>query len=141
MQLVLPATSSFGKEDNGKFPFRPYIQHLASYNISAGRVVTRMAFDTNSPTPKVLFSVAAAVPDDDKETIARQAKSSAAESAIKMNVYQSDSTEDKTEAEAEEVSSVPEPTKREASPTFTASDSKDVDMGSVMKKWAKKKEQ
>jgi len=30
MQLVLPATSAFGKEDNGRFPFRSYIQHLAS---------------------------------------------------------------------------------------------------------------
>jgi hypothetical protein len=141
MQLVLPATSSFGKEDNGKFPFRPYVQHLASYNISAGRVITRMAFDTNSPTPKVLFSVAGAVPDDDKDTIARQAKSSAAESAVKMNVYQADTSEDKAvEGDAEEAADVPEPTKREASPTFTSSDSKNVDMGSVMKKWAKKKE-
>ena len=138
MQLVLPATSSFGKEDNGKFPFRPYVQHLASYNISAGRVVTRMAFDMNSPTPKVMFSVAGAVPEEDKDTIARQAKSSAAESAVKMNVYQADTAEDKTvEGDVAVEEDVPEPVKREASPTFTSSDSKNVDMGSVMKKWAK----
>jgi len=56
MQLVLPATSAFGKEDNGRWPFRPYVQHLASHNVSAGRVVTKMAFDTKSPTPKVLFA-------------------------------------------------------------------------------------
>ena len=49
MQLVLPATSCFGKEENGKFPFRPYIQMLANNNISAGRVVTRM-----SSTPRPL---------------------------------------------------------------------------------------
>ena len=85
MQLVLPATSAFGKEDSGKFPFRPYIIHLASHNVSAGRVITRMAFDTKAPTPKVVFSPAGKVPDEDLAIIARQAKSQAAENAIKMN--------------------------------------------------------
>jgi hypothetical protein len=46
MQLVLPATSCFGKEENGKWPFRPNIQMLANNDISAGRVVTKMQFDT-----------------------------------------------------------------------------------------------
>jgi hypothetical protein len=55
MQLVLPATSCFGKEDGGKWPFRPYIQKLADNDISAGRVVTKMQFDTKSPVPKLLF--------------------------------------------------------------------------------------
>ena len=35
MQLVLPATSCFGKEEAGKWPFRPYVQMLANNNISA----------------------------------------------------------------------------------------------------------
>ena len=86
MQLVLPATSCFGKEENGKFPFRPYIQMLANHNISAGRVITKMQFDTKSPTPKVLFSPAGAVATEDKETILRQSKSHAAEQAIKMKI-------------------------------------------------------
>jgi len=87
MQLVLPATSAFGKEDTGRWPFRPYIQHLASHNVSAGRVITKMAFDTKAPTPKVLFSPAGKVDDDILQIIARQAKSPAAEAAIKMNVF------------------------------------------------------
>jgi len=90
MQLVLPATSAFGREDNGRFPFRPYIQHLASHNVSAGRVITKMAFDTKSPTPKVVFSPAGKVPDEELQIIANQAKSPAAEAAIKMNVFQGD---------------------------------------------------
>jgi hypothetical protein len=94
MQLVLPATSAFGKEDTGRWPFRPYIQHLASHNVSAGRVITKMAFDTKAPTPKVLFSPAGKVPDEDLQIIARQAKSPAAEAAIKMNVFQMDSAEE-----------------------------------------------
>lgn len=136
MQLVLPATSAFGKEDNGRFPFRPYIQHLASHNVSAGRVITRMAFDTKSPTPKVVFSPAGKVPDDDLQIIARQAKSPAAENAVKMNVFQSDSEGEETEAAQptnvrEEVA---EPTKRESSTAAPA----EKNVSDVVKKWAKK---
>jgi hypothetical protein len=138
MQLVLPATSAFGKEDNGRWPFRPYIQHLASHNVSAGRVITRMAFDTKSPTPKVLFSPAGKVPDDDLQVIARQAKSPAAESAIKMNVYQADNSGEAEVAAPqnarEEVGDVPEPVKRES--TKTAVDEKNI--SDVVKKWSKK---
>jgi hypothetical protein len=90
MQLVLPATSCFGKEESGKFPFRPYIQMLANNNISAGRVVTKMQFDTKSPVPKLLFSPVGVVPQADAETVQRQKETKAAESAVKLTVYQSD---------------------------------------------------
>jgi hypothetical protein len=133
MQLVLPATSAFGKEDNGRWPFRPYIQHLASHNVSAGRVITKMAFDTKSPTPKVLFSPVGAVPDDQLDTIARQAKSAAAEAAIKLNVFQTDSTGE----EAVEVAQpdVPEPVKRDSG---APAGEKAKDVSDVVKKWSKK---
>jgi hypothetical protein len=137
MQLVLPATSAFGKEDNGRWPFRPYIQHLASHNVSAGRVVTKMAFDTKSPTPKVLFSPVGAVPDADLETIARQAKSPAAELAIKLNVFQSDTSGDVEVAApaAVEEEAVAEPVKRESK----AAGEKAADVSDVVKKWSTKK--
>ena len=133
MQLVLPATSAFGKEDNGRWPFRPYIQHLASHNVSAGRVITKMAFDTKSPTPKVLFSPVGAVPDDQLDTIARQAKSAAAEAAIKLNVFQTDSSGE----EAVEVAQpdVPEPVKRDSG---APAGEKAKDVSDVVKKWSKK---
>lgn len=133
MQLVLPATSAFGKEDNGRWPFRPYIQHLASHNVSAGRVVTKMAFDTKSPTPKVLFSPVGAVPDDQLEIVARQSKSAAAEAAIKLNVYQMDNAEESTEVAQPEV---PEPVKRESTKTTVGEKASDV--SDVVKKWSKK---
>jgi len=69
-QLVLPATSAFGKEENGRWPFRPYVQMLANNNVSAGRVVTKMEFDTNSSTPKLLFSPQAAVPPESRDIVA-----------------------------------------------------------------------
>ena len=134
MQLVLPATSAFGKEDNGRWPFRPYIQHLASHNVSAGRVITKMAFDTKAPTPKVLFAPVGAVPDEDLEIIARQAKSPAAEAAIKLNVYQVDSSGDADVPTAEpEVEA--EPIKRESK---AAAGEKASDVSDVVKKWSKK---
>jgi hypothetical protein len=123
MQLVLPATSTFGKEDNGRFPFRPYVQHLASHNVSAGRVITKMAFDTKSPTPKVLFSPAGAVPEADLETIARQSKSAAAEAAVKMNVFQTDESEGD------------EPQKRTVA---KPAEVPEKDISDVVKKWTKK---
>jgi hypothetical protein len=142
MQLVLPATSSFGPEDNGRFPFRPYIQHLASHNVSAGRVITRMAFDTKATAPKVVFSPAGKVPDEQLQIIAQQAKSAAAEQAVKLNVFQSDSSGDvqvashrneiPAAAPAEEGD---EPTKRE--PTKAAA-APEKDISDVVKKWSKK---
>jgi hypothetical protein len=137
MQLVLPATSAFGKEDNGRWPFRPYIQHLASHNVSAGRVITRMAFDTKSPTPKVVFSPAGKVPDEDLQIIASQAKSPAAEAAIKMNVYQADSTGDvEVPSHRNEVAEDEAPPVKVESKKAATTEEKDI--SDVVKKWSKK---
>jgi hypothetical protein len=137
MQLVLPATSAFGKEDNGRFPFRPYIQHLASHNVSAGRVITKMAFDTKSPTPKVVFSPAGKVPDEELQIIASQAKSPAAEAAVKMNVFQGD-----TAGEVEVPSHRNEIPEDEAPPVKVESKKaaavEEKDISDVVKKWSKK---
>lgn len=140
MQLVLPATSAFGKEDNGRFPFRSYIQHLASHNVSAGRVITRMAFDTKASAPKVLFTPAGKVPDADLPIIAQQAKSAAAEAAIKMNVFQADTADEVPSHRNDIVSETPqqpeveEPVKRES--TKPAAVEKDI--SDVVKKWSRK---
>lgn len=126
MQLVLPATSAFGKEDNGRWPFRPYIQMLATHNVSAGRVITKMQFDTKSPTPRVLFSAAGAVPTEDVEKVKAQSKSVAAESAIKLTVFQSD------EGDAP---AAPEPVLRES----TKTEAGEANVADIVKKWSKKK--
>jgi hypothetical protein len=130
-QLVLPATSAFGKEDNGRWPFRPYVQMLASHNVSAGAVVTKMQFDTKSPTPRLLFSPAGAVDAGDLEIVRRQGKSPAAESAIKLTVYQTDSAAESTEGEA-----VDEPVKQESKKAEAAQPTGDA--ADLVKKWAKK---
>jgi hypothetical protein len=106
MQLVLPATSCFGKEEGGKYPFRPYVQLLANNNVSAGRVVTRMQFDAKASTPKVVFSPAAAVDASIMEVLQRQGKSAAAETAVKLTVYQNDEATTDTPVQATPASPV-----------------------------------
>lgn len=139
MQLVLPATSAFGKEENGKWPFRPYVQMLANNNVSAGRVVTRMQFDSKSSTPKLVFSPAAAVNQEDLDILQKQSKSEAAERAIKLTVYQSDTQgqEATTPAPAVEVKEavVDEPVLREE---VQAKTEKVNDVSDIVKKWSTK---
>jgi len=139
MQLSLPATSSFGKEEGGKWPFRPYIQMLANNNISAGRVITKMQFDTKSPVPKLLFSPVAPVPQEDVDTILRQKESNAAEMAVKMTVFQADesgngsSSEKESDGEVE----VAQPILRESAKKTEAA-APAADVSDIVKKWSKK---
>lgn len=133
-QLVLPATSAFGKEDNGRWPFRPYVQMLASHNVSAGAVVTKMQFDTKSPTPRLLFSPSGAVNTQELDVVRRQGKSQAAESAVKLTVYQTDSAGE----EEAVVEAVEEPVKQEKKSADAGAGAPTGDVSDLVKKWAKK---
>lgn len=140
MQLVLPAASCFGKEDSGRYPFRPYIQILANNNISASRVITKMQFDTKSSAPKLLFSPVGAVPQEDVDTIKRQAESQSAINAVKLTVYQTDATEEKEDevaAPAAPAASAgePEPKLREKKAEAAAAQ---PELSDVLSKWTKK---
>jgi hypothetical protein len=130
-QLVLPATSAFGKEENGRWPFRPYVQMLANNNVSAGRVITKMEFDVNSSVPRLLFSPVSAVPAEARDAVIRQSKTPAAENAIKLTVYKTD-TPDEDNAPAQAVA---EPVKRE---TRKATAETAEDVSDIVKKWTKK---
>jgi hypothetical protein len=127
MQLVLPATSAFAKEDSGKWGFRPYCQYLANNNISAKHVITKMQFDTKSPVPKVMFSPVAAVEDDTLPVLEAQSRSQAAENAVKLNVYQADEGETQT---------IPEPVLRKSEKSEPVASE---DVSDVIKKWSKTK--
>ena len=129
-QLVLPAMSAFGKEENGRWPFRPFIQMLANNNVSAGKIITKMQFDIKAPVPRVLFSPAQAVPPELKDTIMKQSKSMAAENAIKLTVFQADSP-DEVEAPA-----LAEPVKRESVKKAAVEPVEDAT--EIIKKWTKK---
>jgi hypothetical protein len=152
MQLVIPGKSCFGESENGKYPFRPYVQMLANNTISAGRVVTRMSFDTKYPVPRVLFSAVAAVGGDDVPMILEQSKSVAAENAVKLTVYQMDEgrsaqqtkgldelfTEEEAAPQQMELPlDEPVPLKRESKKAEVPADESDVP--DIIKKWSKKK--
>ena len=132
MQLVLPATSVFGKEENGRWPFREYVKMLANHNISAGRVVTKMQFDTKSPVPRVLFSPVSGINPDDLDSLTAQSKTQAAENAIKLTVYQQD--EGNKDAPVEVAAPVA-PKVRENKKTAAAPAG---DVADVIKEWTKK---
>jgi hypothetical protein len=127
MQLVLPATSVFGKEENGRWPFKEYVKMLANHNISAGRVVTKMQFDTKATAPRVLFSPVSGIDADDLETLTTQSKTAAAESAIKMTVYQ-----------AEESGEEPAAPKLRESKKPAAPAAAPAEVADVIKEWTKK---
>ena len=95
IQLVLSSISCFGKELNGKYPFRPYIQMLANNNVSAGMVVTKLQFDESATIPKLLLSPVAAVEEDKLKILKQQATSREAESAVTLKVNLSEQDEDR----------------------------------------------
>ena len=133
-----------GKEEGGKYPFRPYVQLLANNNVSAGRVVTKMQFDSKSSTPKLLFSPAAAVDPNMSDVLTRQGKSAAAESAVKLTVYQNDEVTETPVAPVTQVADTPvadvvdiaEPVLR---PSENTNNTQTINNATdVMKKWSVK---
>ncbi|NDD53455.1 hypothetical protein EBZ39_06195 [bacterium] len=138
LQLVLPATSAFGKEQGGRWPFRPYVQMLANANLSARRVITKMQFDTKSPVPKVLFSPVDAVNPEDEEVIRQQAESTEAENAIKLTVFQQDEGEAAVAAPVVEAQAPAEEGGEPALRTAKKPDAPTTDAQSVLNKWKKK---
>jgi hypothetical protein len=58
LQLTLPATSVFGKEEGDKRPLQAYVKHLAlaSPPVDIEKIVTRMKFDTKAEAPKLHFA-------------------------------------------------------------------------------------
>jgi hypothetical protein len=82
-----------------------------------------------------MFSPDSATPDDVLHIIAQQAKSPAAEAAIKMSVFQAD-TSGNDDGGFETVVKESEPIKRESKPAQEGETEKNV--VDVMKKWSKK---
>lgn len=137
MQLVIPGASVWGPEQSGKWRFRPYVQMLAANNISAGRVITKMEFDTDSSAPRLWFSPVAPISAADQDVLAHQAKSEAAERAVKLTVFQQDSGSiEEVVADVEvEAPATPEPILRESTKKSAEAGG---DLSDVVRKWSKK---
>lgn len=90
LQLVLPATSIFGKADGDNRPLQEYARWLAAQDISPETVVTRMKFDTKSESPKLFFKAMRWLSDYEYETVERAGESPDAEKAVTMTVAKMD---------------------------------------------------
>lgn len=92
LQLTLPATSIFGKEDGDKRPLQAYARFLAlqSPPINPEQIVTRMRFDTASESPKLFFMPMRWLTNEEYAVVADQANTPDAQRAVIMTVAQVD---------------------------------------------------
>ena len=92
MQMVLPATSVFGKEEGDKRPLQAFARYLAAQNppINPEQIVTRMKFDTKSESPKLHFAPTRWLTDDEYEIVKEQAQSADAMKAVVMTASATD---------------------------------------------------
>ena len=90
LQLALPATSIFGKEEGDNRPLQAYARYLAAQNIDPSEVVTRMKFDTASESPKLFFKAMRWLTDDEYPNIKEKGQSDDAIKAITMSVAKMD---------------------------------------------------
>ena len=89
-QLALPATSIFGKNENGKMPLNAYAQHLAGFNVPITAVVTEMRFDTSAETPKLTFKPIRPLSEQEFDQVQKQGQTPAAKQAITFTVAKQD---------------------------------------------------
>ena len=133
LQLTLPATSIFGKEDGDKRPLQAYARFLAVQNppVNPEQIVTRMKFDTKAESPKLHFAPVRWLTDDEYPTIVAKADSEEAKRAVNMTVAQADGVKAKAAplaipgkapapveaaAEEEDEAPAPAPAKKAAKP-------------------------
>ena len=84
LQVTLPATSIFGKEEGDKRPLQAYARAMAAQTppVNLDSIVTRMKFDTKAESPKLIFSPVRWLTDDEYEIVQTQSTSKDAEKAV-----------------------------------------------------------
>jgi hypothetical protein len=84
LQVTLPATSIFGKEEGGKRPLQAYARYMAAQTppVNLDTIVTRMKFDTKAESPKLVFEAARWLTDEEYVAAQDQAHSSDAAKAV-----------------------------------------------------------
>lgn len=92
LQLTLPATSIFGKEEGDKRPLQAYARFLAAQTppVNPEQIVTRMKFDTKAESPKLFFAPTRWLTDDEYPIAVTQGESDDAKKAVTLTVAQAD---------------------------------------------------
>jgi hypothetical protein len=86
LQVTLPATSIFGKEEGDKRPLQAYARAMAAQTppVNLDSIVTRMKFDTKAESPKLIFAPVRWLTDDEYLVAQDQSKSKDAEKAVSV---------------------------------------------------------
>jgi len=134
--LTLPATSIFGKGEEGKLPLQAYATFLGQHNCPITAVVTEMRFDIKSPTPKLTFKAIRPLTDAEDEIAVRQGQTTEAKAAVTLTVAQQDKVGEKEEEfetvkkpQAEAESEPVKVTKKQAQPEGEA------DLAKILEDW------
>jgi hypothetical protein len=92
LQLTLPATSIFGKEEGDKRPLQAYARFLAAQTppVNPEQIVTRMKFDTKAESPKLFFAPTRWLTDEEYPIAVAQGDSDDAKKAVTLTVAQAD---------------------------------------------------
>lgn len=92
LQLTLPATSIFGKEEGDKRPLQAYARFLAAQTppVNPEQIVTRMKFDTKAESPKLFFAPTRWLTDEEYPIAVTQGNSDDAKKAVTLTVAQAD---------------------------------------------------
>jgi hypothetical protein len=101
MQLPLPATSIFGKEEGENRGLQAYARWLAAQTVNPNMVVTRMKFDTKAESPKLHFKAMRWLTEDEYATVGDQGETPDALKAITMSVAQIDKVKAPLELEGQ----------------------------------------
>lgn len=97
-QLQLPATSLFGDGKNGKMPMQAYAKFLDAHNTPIIAVLTQMALDENSETPKLFFKPVRPLTEEELHAAVAAKDSEDATKAITLTVAQTDGVKKKDSA-------------------------------------------
>jgi hypothetical protein len=102
LQVALPATSLFGKEEGDKRPLQAYARYLAAQTppVNLDTIVTRMKFDTKAESPKLFFSPVRWLDDEEYAAAQEQGATKDAEQAVVMTVSQADGVDSNVSAPA-----------------------------------------
>lgn len=93
-QLQLPATSVFGRGDDGKMPMQAYARFLNAHNTPPIAVVTEMYFDDDSDVPKLFFKPVRPLDEAELQQVATLLEHPDTERAITFTVAKPKEGED-----------------------------------------------
>lgn len=141
-QLQLPSTSIFGKGEGNVHPFESYIKFIAGNGRNINQIVTQISLDTDSDTPKLLFSPVRHVNETEWDLAAAAGDSLEAKNAITLTVAQTDGVKKIAAPEIKKPVTQMEPDEEVAEPTKRATKKVEVapankkSLGDVINAWS-----